>query len=243
MNGFKKFFEESDVTFEIHDELNPELWDGKTLKPEVREKLLQNAHAWQLFADIPDEAIVDVHMTGGNANYNYTPYSDIDVHLIINPTKIPECDEDLIDDHFRDKKQLWALQHDITVKGHDVELYAEPVDKSQDKPKDQGVYSLINNEWITKPTMSPDVPDEELIKKKTKKMIDLIVSFLSTMNPSREYYENIKNRLRNMRKSGLAKNGEFDINNIVFKELRNSGWLDRMTDKWNSVQDRKLSLN
>lgn len=241
MQGFKKFFEET--TFELHNELNPELWDGDTLKGEVREKLLQNARAWQLFADVPDEAVLDIHMTGGNANYNYTPYSDIDVHLIIDPKKIPECDEDLIEDHFRDKKKIWALEHDIKVKGHDVELYAEPVEKTKNKPKDQGVYSLLSGEWLTKPTVSPDVPNEELISRKTKKMVDLIVSFLENPNPSRESYDGIKDRLKNMRQSGLSRGGEFDINNVVFKELRNQGWLDRMTDHWHKIQDRKLSLN
>ena len=78
---------------------------------------------WAEFANIPKRAIKDVIVTGGNANYNYTPYSDIDLHLVVDKEQI-DCPA-VLDDYLQSKKQLWALTHDITVKGQPVELYAQ----------------------------------------------------------------------------------------------------------------------
>ena len=67
----------------FHDELNPKLWDGLELKPEVKEKLNEIAEAFKEYLDIPEDAILDIRITGSSASYNYTEYSDLDLHLII----------------------------------------------------------------------------------------------------------------------------------------------------------------
>ena len=107
------------------------------------------ARTWAGFAKIPPDAVVDVILVGGNANYNYTGYSDIDLHLVVDMEKLPEC-EGLLDEYLRGKKQLWSLVHDISIYGHDVELYAQ--DKETPYTKDQGVYSIKNDQWIVQPT-------------------------------------------------------------------------------------------
>jgi hypothetical protein len=45
-----------------------------------------------------------------------------------------------------------------------------------------------------------------------------------------------------MRSSGLKKSGEVSIENMVFKELRNRGYLDKMNEYIKSTQDKRLSL-
>ena len=100
--------------------------------------------AWATFANIPESAIRDIIFTGGNANYNYTKHSDIDLHLLVDKEKI-DCQE-LLDDYLQSKKQLWALTHDITVKGQPVELYAQ--DFRDPFRKGQGIYSLQLNRWL-----------------------------------------------------------------------------------------------
>jgi len=45
-----------------------------------------------------------------------------------------------------------------------------------------------------------------------------------------------------MRKAGIKKAGEFSQENLIFKELRNKGYLDRMNQYIKSKEDEKLSL-
>ena len=60
-----------------HDKLNIKFWDEGGLRPEVREKLMQIGVKWADFAKIPSTAVKDVILVGGNANYNYTRFSDL----------------------------------------------------------------------------------------------------------------------------------------------------------------------
>ena len=87
----EKLKEAVKLTLEYHETLNPKLWDGQTLKSEVAKKLLMIAQTWAGFAKIPVKAISDIIVVGGNANYNYTPFSDIDLHVVVDIEKLPEC--------------------------------------------------------------------------------------------------------------------------------------------------------
>ena len=150
MKTFGEFINESsDLTLRYHDQLNSKLWEGDKLKPEVREKLVEIGNTWAEFSSIPQEAIKDMILVGGNANFNYTDFSDIDLHLLVDKDDMPDC-PDLLDDYLKDKKQLWSLSHDISIYGHDVELYAQDV--NAEFPANQGVYSLTQDNWMVPPT-------------------------------------------------------------------------------------------
>ena len=111
---------ETGLTLKSSETLNPS-WDGEKIKPDVWRALTKIAKEWADFANIPKSAIKDVILTGGNANYNYTKFSDLDLHLMVDKDHI-DC-EGLLDDYLQSKKQL-AL-HDITIKEASVELYAQ----------------------------------------------------------------------------------------------------------------------
>jgi hypothetical protein len=236
---FKEHLEEaSSLTLQYHNELNQKLWDKDMLKQEVRDKLLQIGKTWAEFAQIPEEAIVDIILVGGNANFNYTDYSDIDVHILINKEKMPDC-PDLLDDYLKDKKQLWAQIHDITVYGHDVELYAQG--KDDPTPSGQGVFSLVNNDWIQQPKQEKVDLEDSLIKSKVDYFTQKIDNLISS-NAEDESFEKMKDKIKNMRNSSLKKSGENSIENLIFKELRNLGYLDKMNNYIKSREDESLSL-
>ena len=98
-----KSFQSLRLTLRYHNKLNIKFWDDEYLRPEVREKLLQIGYKWADFAKIPNEAIKDIILVGGNANYNYTRFSDLDLHLVVDKTQIADCPE-ILDDYLRDKK-------------------------------------------------------------------------------------------------------------------------------------------
>ena len=239
MKSFRNILREAvELTLQYHDELNPKIWDDTKLKPEVRAKLMMIARTWAGFAKIPPAAITDIILVGGNANFNYTPYSDIDLHVVVDMDKIPEC-EGLLDEYLRGKKQLWGLVHDIKIYGHDVELYAQ--DKDTAYTKDQGVYSVKNDKWLVQPVKKEVNLKDPGIKRKVEQYVEKIDTLIST-SAEDEAFETLKTKFSEMRAAALKQGGEFSVENLVFKELRNLGYLDKVTEYLRSKQDQRLSL-
>ena len=237
--NYAKYITELKLQLQYHSELNPKLWDNFQLKPQVRDKLLQFAEAWREFAKIPKSAVKEVIMLGGNANYNYTDLSDIDVHLVVDKSEIAK-DNPLLDDYLQDKKQMWTMAHKISILGYGLEPYAQ--DQSVEYPKNQGVYSLTNDEWICKPVFVGDeMIKDPYLKKKVKfymKMIDDMINNHVDLDSVKHF----KEKLRDMRGAAIKRGGEFSFENLVFKELRNQGYLDKLSAYQRTNQDQALSL-
>lgn len=239
MISFKQYFQEAiTLTSQYHSELNPKLWDTDTLKSEVRMHLLKISSAWAEFSNIPKDTIRDILMVGGNANFNYTPHSDIDLHILIDKNDYKK-DPKMFDEYFKDKKELWSNIHNISIYGHDVELYAQAV--GAPSPSDQGVYSILHDEWVKHPKHEQVRPESNQIQTKVEEYADKIDSMISSKSPIKHFLK-LKEKLKNMRIAGLKHSGEFSIENIVFKELRNLGYIDHINDHITSNQDKDLSL-
>jgi len=227
------------LQLQYHKELNPKLWNDFVLKSEVRTKLLQFAEVWREYAKIPKNAVKEVILLGGNANYNYTNMSDLDVHVVVDKSLIAK-DNPLLDDYLQDKKQMWTMSHKITILGYGLEPYAQDI--SVEYPKQQGVYSLTKNEWIAKPEfIGDDMLKDPYLKKKVKfymKMIDDMIKGHIDLDSVKHF----KEKLRDMRGAAIKKGGEFSFENLVFKELRNQGYLDKLSTYQRTEQDQELSL-
>lgn len=241
MKDFLTFIQEkADLTLEYHDELNSKFWDGEKLKSDVRKHLIMVANKWAVFSKIPKSGIKEIILTGGNANFNYTKFSDLDVHLIVDFESVSDCDQDFVDEFLRDKKTIWQLTHDIKIYGTPVEVYAEQTVPSK---KSQGVYSLTKDDWIQKPKKeNVKFKNDDLLKSKVDHYVHMINYALKHHADEEETLGKIKERIRNMRGAAVRKAGEFSVENLVFKELRNRGILDKMTDHIRNIQDKKLSL-
>lgn len=234
-----KSYRDLKLTLRYNNQLNPKFWIGEAIKPEVREGLIRIAEEWAEFANIPNNAIVDVILVGGNANYNYTKYSDLDLHLVVSKEDIADC-PDLIDDYLRDKKQLWGLTHDIKIYGHDVELYAQ--DRRDPIPSGQGVFSLTNSFWIRRPTYEQvDLSDQNIVRK-VRHYMEKIDFLIDNKADDRDAFEKLKEKLREMRASAIQRGGEFAVENLVFKELRNRGYLDKLSDHLRNLKVTSLSI-
>lgn len=236
-----------DTTLQYHDKLNPLLWKKEKLRKEVLNALLRIAHDWATFSRIPFESIKDITITGGNCNYNYTSFSDIDLHLVVDMKNIIK-DPDILDDWLYDKKILWAKYHpNIRIKGYQVELYAE--DERQKLTKAKGVYSLVQDDWVAKPehqSVQELLADKNLVRKIKyyAKQIDNFTneytfSTKETINQVRKF----KTRLHKMRAAGIQKSGEFSQETLIYKALRNLGKLDQLNDFLRHAEDREYSID
>lgn len=239
MKSFQTYLKEMKLKVQYHETLNPTLFKDSKLDKEVRSKLLKFAKAWQQFANIPDDAVRDVVMTGGNANYNYTDISDIDVHLEVDKSKIAK-DNPLLDDYLQSKKVLWTLSHDIKIKGYPVEPYAH--DYTEGYPENQGVYSLKHNHWVQEPKyLGSELIDDKLLKKKVKFYKKMIDEMIKGKTDVASFYSFLK-KIRDMRGAGIQKGGEFSFENFLFKELRNRGYFDKIYKYTQREEDKALSL-
>lgn len=234
-----KLYERSDLTLRYHSTLNKKLFNGVELKDDVRQALLRIAEQWRISAHIPQGVVKDIIMTGGNAAYNYTKYSDIDVHLVIDKKVLLKAiDADLLDDYLRTKKAFWAASYNVRIKGYTVELYAQDVDE---KLIAEGQYSLLHNTWIKKPHHENVSLRDPSIKRKVDEYTSTINQMIAQGLPE-EQFKIIKTKIGNMRKSGLASGGEFSVENLAFKELRNKGLFDKMNKYLGNLKNQSLSL-
>lgn len=218
------------------DMLNPIAWDDDKLKPEVQDRLLKIAGEFIKYLEVPNFKIEDVVLTGSMANYNWTKYSDFDLHIITDYNHL-ECD-DLAEILYRAKKDLWNSYHDITIGGHEVELYVEDI---KDPPVSAGIFSILDNRWISKPKFDRPFIDKNAVNAKVNDLIKQINTTIKTAD-SEDDIQRLKDKIRKMRRAGLDKNGEFSVENLSFKILRNMGLLDNMSLKQKKIQDKKLSL-
>ena len=85
-----------------------------------------------------------------------------------------------------------------------------------------GVYSVLNNKWIKEP-VAQDIPDID--KEALGKALSEWESKFNDAKASNdiETIDNFIDSLYNYRQEGLNDGGEFSIQNLVFKEIRNKG--------------------
>jgi mRNA-degrading endonuclease YafQ of YafQ-DinJ toxin-antitoxin module len=230
--------------FDIHESLDPKIWDDKdVIRQEIRNRLVEIVDD---FVDsLPFESEVeDIRLTGSLASFNWSKFSDIDLHIVMNFKNINE-DIELVRDYFNAKQAVWNLKHEIVILGYEVEIYVENVG---DPHIALGKYSLLRNEWIDFPTKDIDV---EIDKSDARKKAFLIarqidhVENISQEDPldAEKMAERIKDKIRKMRKSGLdSKKGIYSSKNIAFKILRRNGYLQRLSDIKTQSYDRAMSL-
>jgi predicted nucleotidyltransferase len=226
-------FVKSNVAY--HKELNPVAWTNGRLRPEVRRHLAKVAQVFERYLEIPGFKVHDVVLTGSMANYNYTKYSDFDLHIITDYTDL-ECD-DLAEAFYRAKKQIWNDAHDITIRGHEIECYIEDIAQP---PVSGGVYSILQDIWIKQPSYDPPRINNTAVNLKTRDLVKQINSVIKERDVGA--MEQLKDKLRRMRRSGLDTEGEFGVENLSFKILRNMGYIDRLHRATVDQQDVELSL-
>jgi predicted nucleotidyltransferase len=234
--------DEVDITgLKFNDELNPLIWDEENIKTEVRDALLKIAIEFIKSCKLDAYKYKDIVLVGSMANHTYTPQSDIDLHIIVDFNQF-KIDEEILGEFFDAKKDLWLENHDIQIKGHLVECY---IQNSQEPYTSLGVYSLMNNEWVRKPVKKFITIDEADIQLKAAALMNTIDKLEKRLKNGEDVVtdlQKVKQRIKNMRKNGLYKEGEYSTENLVFKILRNSGYLEKLINLKNNNIDQNLSI-
>lgn len=225
----------------FNDELCPLLWDDLELKEDVRDALLKIAIAFIKSCKIDDYKYKDIVLVGSMANYTYTPQSDIDIHIVVDFNQF-KVDETILGEYFDTKKDLWSMNHDVKIKGHAVECY---IQNSNEPYTSIGVYSLAKDEWVREPVKKFVTVDEGNIQLKAATFMNAIDKLEKRLKNGEDVVNDltvVKDKIKNMRKSGLYKEGEYSTENLVFKVLRNSGYLEKLINLKNNNIDQNLSI-
>ena len=221
------------VTF--HDKLNPKLWNGTKLRPEVREQLLKIAEDFLTELGVHDLDVKDITISGSNAAYSYTKYSDLDLHILVDMGNLPV--DEVYRELFTAKKTIYNDTHDITIHKIPVELY---VQDSRQPVVSLGEYSVMNDEWIKIPTKRRSDFDQTATKSKYEKLLGLIEIALQSKQYSK--VKHIIDTIKRYRQAGLDKGGEFGPENLAYKMLRSQGYITKLYDLRDKLHSEKLSF-
>jgi predicted nucleotidyltransferase len=231
-------------SFKVNKILNPKVWESEdTINSEIRETLIKIAKSYydSLSLNVP---ITDIVLTGSLANYNWSKYSDFDIHIVIDMNKFGDK-KDLVKDLLGAKTRSWNDNHDIKIKDYDVELYIQ--DKNEEHHS-TGVYSLMDEKWVLKPEKTAPKINKNSVREKYKKIVD-------TLNDIKKQYKKgneetvttrlgkLKDRIKKMRQSVLESGGEFSAENIAFKLLRRNEIMTQIGDLMDKAFDKSMSLD
>lgn len=219
----------------FHNSLNPVIFDGDQMNPQVRDQLILIANDFIDHLGIDNLKIADVTISGSNAAYSYTRHSDIDLHILVDMNSL---NNDVIyRELFQAKKTIYNDSHDIKIGGYEVELYVQDTNQPHIS---LGDYSVLYDKWNRLPKKSRANLDQLATKLKYKKIYDLAKVALKYEDLDK--IENVLATIKKYRQAGLELHGEFGPENLAFKVLRNKGIIQKLYDKLNELHSNRLSL-
>ncbi|MCF8340172.1 MAG: nucleotidyltransferase domain-containing protein [Chitinophagaceae bacterium] len=235
-------------SFIVKDTLNPKVWDypdnikKAKIKPEIKKALLNIAKEFIEFLD-EEMFIEDIILTGSLSNYNWSEYSDFDLHIIIDLEQF-EGDGDVYLKLFSAKKLIFNEKHNLTIKNYDVEVY--PQDDKEDH-SGEGQYSIMNEDWLVIPKKDKPSVNKSKLKLKINHWVNFVKKTLkdadeSSLKVSKTKIKKLTDKLKKFRQGGLEKGGEFSNENLVYKYLRRSGLLDKVFNYQYKKRTKELSV-
>lgn len=238
-------------SFTPQQELNPKIWPNGKINSRVRLRLMDIADDFFATLKIDWLKPLDILLTGSMANYNWSKYSDFDLHLLLDFSDVDE-NVDFVHEYFTAKKKLWNEEHEnLMIYGFPVEVYVQDISEPL---VSNGIYSLYKNKWVVEPSKDAIKSlgnEKETIKAKaieTMKKIDALYN--ATFDISYGYdgekiitqIKKLINIIKGIRKESLSNGGEMSAGNIFFKILRRTGYIEKLFTAKTLAYDRKESI-
>ena len=219
----------------FHNQLNPKLFNGKYLRPNVDEQLQIIAQDFLSELGIRDLDVKDITISGSNAAFSYTPNSDLDLHILVDLSQY--SDDEVYQELFHAKKNLYNDSHDITINGIPVELY---IQDANEPVVSLGEYSILQNKWLRLPTKRRSNLDQTATKQKYKKLFKVAEYALHTKDLSK--LKKVLETIKRYRQAGLDLGGEFGPENLAYKVLRSQGVITKLYDLRDKLHSQRLSI-
>lgn len=224
------------------EKLFPKFWKNNNLNPIVARKLMEIADEVIKGLDLGVD-VEDVVITGSIASYNWHSLSDIDLHIMLDFEKIDD-NFDLVKRMLDQVRINWNKKHNILIANKEVELYFQ---HHTEPHESNGIWSLTLEKWLAEPIkLNPEI-DIKTTEKKAEAIAQSIEHLFEIFKKekykeARDYAGKIKSKIAKMRQSGLADAGIYSPENLAFKMLRNSGYLEKLSALNIEAYDRMMSL-
>ena len=238
--------------FKVKDKLNPDFFnDEGQLNSQIRMRLLDIADDFVKSLEVKWVKPSDIVLTGSIANYNWSKYSDVDIHIIYNFNDVYKK-TDFVKDYFNSKRDIWNNTHEgLTIKDLPVEI---SVEDSSNPAKSTGVYSLEKNKWVKEPEdMNDSNLNKEYIKDFCAKQMTKFDELFDEIDneTDRKKLEILSNKvealyekLKNMRGEALkSKEKEMATGNIIWKVIKHQGYIEQAWEYINKVYDRRNTID
>jgi len=237
-------------SFETKETLSDQIFEERkghfVMRDEIKKRLLEVSNDFIESLGV-EFFIHDVVLTGSLANYNWSQYSDVDLHILID---FDELDKDskkdsivlhsIMKEFFDAKKNVWNEKHEIKIKGYDVEIYVQDVNEEHIS---SGVYSILHNKWVLEPKKDkPNIDDRKILEKGEEfgKKIDRLIQ--TPKDITIDQLEDLRKKIKEFRQSGLESGGEYSYENLTFKLLRRNGYIQKLLRLKTQLTDKKLSI-
>ena len=237
-------------SFETKETLSDQIFEERkghfVMRDEIKKRLLEVSNDFIESLGV-EFFIHDVVLTGSLANYNWSQYSDVDLHILID---FDELDKDskkdsivlhsIMKEFFDAKKNVWNEKHEIKIKGYDVEIYVQDVNEEHIS---SGVYSILHNKWVLEPKKNkPNIDDRKILEKGEEfgKKIDRLIQ--TPKDITIDQLEDLRKKIKEFRQSGLESGGEYSYENLTFKLLRRNGYIQKLLRLKTQLTDKKLSI-
>lgn len=238
-------------SFRKRDRLACKIWDGEKLSKQARLSLMDIADDFWEYCNIRWVKPEDVILTGSICNYNWSTFSDIDLHLVVDFKKVHKR-TDFVQEYFDDKKNEWNNNHSsLKIFGFPVELYVQDINA---EAVSGGVYDLWEDKWLKMPSkydLKPIKLNKYAIKDTASKLMTQIDDYCETFENETDKHkievlgnrcEKLCDKIKAIRAKGL-KQGEMGTGNIVYKCLRRSSYLDKLWDLMDKIYDKLNSVD
>lgn len=256
MSLFEELIEDKELdkkivkSFKSKDNLCDDIFElvegGYKMREGVRKKLLEISND---FIDTfgVEFFIHDIVLTGSLSNYNWSQYSDVDLHIMIDFDEIGRKDKNSIALHtifkefFDAKKNVWNNNRDVKIKGFDVEVYVQDLNEEHIS---SGVYSILHNEWVVEPEKETPNIDDRKILEKGEEYISKIDNLIQSGHKEGTLQEidTLRKKIKEFRQSGLESGGMYSYENLTFKLLRRNGYIEKLLKFKTDIIDKKLSI-
>ena len=216
--------------------------DKFIMQDDVRKKLLEISDDFLSSLGV-DFFVHDVVLTGSLSNFNWSKYSDVDLHILMDFEELGDskASKEVFKEFFDAKKNVWNANHKVKIKGFDVEIYVQDIHEPH---VSSGVYSILNNKWVVEPEKdSPKIDERKILEKGEEyaKKIDNLIEKGQKEDVVNQI-DDLKKKIKAFRQSGLEKGGEYSYENLTFKLLRRNGYIEKLLDFKKTQMDKKLSL-
>lgn len=207
-------------------ELDPRIWNGDTIKPEVRERSLAIVDRIVADSRITDLTVDAVELFGSNASYEYDDTSDYGIHVFVrssalNPEQLGDMFR-LLNDYVERRQEGRITFNGVVV---EVTFHGERTDNYRPSPG-IGQYSVSQARWIERPVKQPNNFDRATMATDMKKFIGQYNDLATAYAADKKGFEcsrfgDLDSAMSVYRNSGFAEGlGSRSTQNLAYRALR-----------------------